>query len=163
MARGRKDQHPAIEANVLEEKTEAGHRRTERCQQAGDVQRQHEAGPTAQHRQQQGLGRELPGLAETGGAQRGPYGDFFLPGAGPRQQQAAHVGAGDQQQQSHGPQQSQDHLVVTLEDVIANRNRFEVPTLVTGVFFGEAMGQLVQPGMGLLQRDALSQPRGDHG
>jgi hypothetical protein len=67
--------------------------------------REQQTQAAAQRRQHQRLGKQLPRQAPAPGAERGAQCDLAPPDGAARQQQVREVGAGDQQNQPHGPEQ----------------------------------------------------------
>ena len=99
-------QHQAIEPDL------AGARKVDGVH-AGDGAespfRQHDAQRTARGRQHQALGEQLGDEPGARSPQSRPHGEFARARRGAGQQQACHVGAGDQQDETHRAEQRPEH------------------------------------------------------
>ena len=84
-------------------------------------------------------------------AQRGAQGKFFLPGARPHEQQIRHVRAGNQQNESHGPQQQPQRAThVTANNLFIHAHQISgaVP-VVLRILLLQTLGDVRQLGLRL--------------
>ena len=95
--------------------------------------RQREAGGGRKQRQQQALGHELPAQAPDPGAERLPHGNLAHPRRRPHQDEIGHVGARDQQHESHGDRQDRERCAHGTEHHVRERLQEHAARIVLGI------------------------------
>ncbi len=82
------------------------------------------------HAEHHAFGEQLAHDARTFRAKRGADGEFALPSGGAHQQQVGDVGAGNQQDESHGAQQNEQRLAGVSDNRVAQRLNSESTLLI---------------------------------
>jgi hypothetical protein len=119
----REQQHCRIQTDGLNARQDAGGDALHECESQTGHQQSDERARQTQH---EALGKHFASQATTAGTQRRPHCNFSSPGFAPHQQQVRHVGACDQQHETHRAQNEPQCGAHVRNQIVRETNRAEL-------------------------------------
>ena len=151
--------HSRVEADLVQSRQAV---RRKRYQDVHGPRRETEPDDAAEGGDEDRLHQQLPDEADLPGAHRRTDRDLAAPGGAARKQQPRDVGARDQLQEQHGPEEEMEGAAHRAHELVSKLDRPRGPAgVLRGIHLGQARGDQAQLGLGLCKALSRRQPT-DH-